>query len=80
MAYNQNNVKKLEKTIEGMKAGENICINAVNLNAKGIELLRNYVKSGVLIPDREEVEMLYKDVEAVMRGDVVFPQMTYIRQ
>ena len=80
MSYNRYDIKNLKKTIKAMKAGETIFINAVNLTANGIELLRNYVKSGVLIPDREEAEMQYKDVEAVMCGNVVFPQMTYIKQ
>ena len=80
MAYNKNNVKKLEKTIKEAKAGEEIYINAVNITANGIELVRNYVKSGVLVPDKKEVEVGYKDVEAGMRGDVVLPQMIYIRK
>lgn len=80
MSYNRNNVKNLKKTIKAMESGETIFINAVNLTANGIELLRNYVKSGVLVPDREEAEARYKDVEAVMNGNVVFPQMIYTKQ
>ncbi len=43
-------------------------------------MLREYIKSGVLVPEREEVEELYKNVEAVMSGDVILPQMTYIKE
>lgn len=80
MSYNRYDIQNLRRTIKAMEAGETIFINAVNLTANGIELLRNYVKRRVLIPDRKEVEIMYKDVEAVMSGDVVFPQMTYIKQ
>lgn len=80
MSYNRYDIQNIRRTIKAMETGETIFINAVNLTANGIELLRSYVKSGVLVPDRKEVEIMYKDVEAVMSGDVVFPQMTYIKQ
>lgn len=80
MSYSRYDIRNLKKNIKAMEAGETIFINAVNLTANGIELLRSYVKSGVLVPDRKEAEALYKDVEAVMRGDVIFPQMIYIKK
>lgn len=80
MSYNRYDIRNLKKTIKAMEAGETIFINAVNLTANGIELLRSYVKNGVLVPDRKEVEARYKDVEAVMSGAVVFPQMIYTKQ
>lgn len=80
MSYNRYDIRNLKKTIKTMEVGETIFINAVNLTANGIELLRSYVKSGVLVPDRKEAEARYKDVEAVMNGNVVFPQMIYTKQ
>ena len=63
-----------------MNLGDMIYINSINLTKKGIDVLREYIKSGVLVPEREEVEELYKNVEAVMSGDVILPQMTYIKE
>lgn len=80
MSYNRYDIRNLKKTIKAMEAGETIFINAVNLTANGVELLRNYVKNGVLVPDRKEAEARYKDVESVMSGAVVFPQMIYTRK
>ncbi len=78
--YNKNNVKRLEESIGEMNLGDMIYINSINLTKKGIDVLREYIKSGVLVPEREEVEELYKNVEAVMSGDVILPQMTYIKE
>ena len=63
-----------------MNLGDRIYVNSINLTKKGINVLRGYIKSGVLVPEREEVEDLYKNVEAVMSGDVILPQMTYIKE
>lgn len=74
------NVRSFRKAINETKAGETVYINAINLSINSIEAIREYVKSGVLVPVREEVEKAYKDVDAVMSGKTVMPQMTYIKR
>lgn len=72
-------MKNFEKTINKMKKGEKIYINSIGLTVKNIESLKNMIKSNILIPDKSEVEIVYKDVESVMNGDVIIPQMDYIK-
>ena len=63
-----------------MEIGSTIYINSINMSLKGIDALREFIKSGVLEPIRAEVEKTYKDVEAVMSGNVIIPQMEYIKK
>lgn len=77
---NPNNVRALKKNISSLKKGETIYINSIGLTINAIEYLRECIQEKVLLPYREEVEKSYKDVESVMNGKVIFPQMTYIRQ
>lgn len=72
-------MRNFEQTINKMKPGEKVYINSIGLTVKNIESLRNMIKSNVLIPVKSEVEAVYKDVESVMNGDVIFPQMDYIK-
>ena len=72
-------MRNFEQTINKMKPGETVYINSIGLTVKNIESLRNMIKSNVLIPVKSEVEAVYKDVESVMNGDVIFPQMDYIK-
>ena len=78
--YNANNIRTLRKAVKEMKQGETLYINAICLTANAIERLRNYIKENVLLPDKSEVEQLYSDMQAVMSGKTILPQMTYIRQ
>lgn len=71
------NYRSLNKQIKGMNKGEVVFINAINLSENSINLLRTFVKNGVLVPDKVEVTMMYKDVESVMNGTVILPQMSY---
>ena len=72
-------MRNFEQTINEMKPGETVYINSIGLTFKNIESLSNMIKSNVLIPVKSEVETVYKDVESVMNGDVIFPQMNYIK-
>lgn len=78
--YNVNNIRTLKKVVREMKKGEKIYINAIGLSLNAVDQLREYIKDNTLAPIREEVESVYNDVNYVMSGDVIFPQMTYIRQ
>lgn len=78
--YNTNNVRALKRTVEELKQGEKLYINAIGLTDNAIEQLQWYVQTKVLLPEKSEVEKSYTDVESVMSGKVIFPQMTYIKQ
>lgn len=78
--YNANNTRKLRSIVEELKQGESIYINAINISTGAIDQLRQYIKDDVLTPDAYEVKRRYKKPEDVMSGDVIFPQMTYIKQ
>ena len=78
--YNANNIRALKKVVREMKKGEKFYINAICLTVNAIEQLREYIKANVILPDESEVEKSYDDVESVMCGKVIFPQMTYIKQ
>lgn len=70
---------EIRREIKGMKKGELFYINAIGLSIAGVNLLRAYVRDGVITPIRSEVESLYNDIESVMCGDVILPQMNYIK-
>lgn len=78
--YNANNIRTLRKIVKEMKQGEKLYINSIGLTNNAIEQLRKYVKDNVLLPDKSEVEQIYSDIQAVMSGKTILPQMTYIRQ
>lgn len=74
------NVRELKNAIEKMKSGERIYINAIGISFNAVEHLRKCIEEHILLPDEEEVKKAYKNVQAVMTGKTIFPQMTYIRQ
>lgn len=73
------NYRTLKNHINKMGIGEMLYINVINLSENGVNLIRDYIKSGILIPDKAEVEQLYKDIENVMNGNVILPQLNYRR-
>ena len=74
-------MKKREfvKAISSCKDGDVIFINAINLSLSAIDQLKQYIKIGLLHPDRKEVEKVIVPlkIEEVMKGDIICPQMTY---
>lgn len=78
--YNANNIRTLKKVVKEMKQGEKLYINSICLTVNAIEQLRQYIKENVLLPDKSEAEQIYSDIQAVMSGKTILPQMTYIRQ
>lgn len=78
--YNTNNIRTLKKVVKQMKQGEKLYINSINITANAIEQLRQYIKENVLLPDKSEAEQIYSDIQAVMSGKTILPQMTYIKQ
>lgn len=78
--YNANNVRSLRKLVKEMKKGEKLYVNAISISINAVDQLRDYIKSGIITPDKSEVERVYNNVNDVMTGEVIFPQMTYIKQ
>lgn len=74
------NIRELKKAIEKMKSGERIYINAIGISLNAVEYLKKCVKENILSPDEEEAKIVYKNVRAIMTGETIFPQMTYIKQ
>lgn len=68
---------KVANVIKKMKCGETIYINAISLSCNEITTLRTLIINGGIIPIESEVRKAYKDVESVMCGEVILPQMTY---
>ena len=58
-------------------SGELVYINSIGITVNAIQYVRKCVKAGALVPCKDEVEKLYKDVEGVMKGDVILPQVCY---
>lgn len=69
----------IKKAIESLKKGEKIEINTLNLKAKEVRELREAIKNDIIIPDEKEIVYTYKDVESVLNGNVILPEMTYIK-
>lgn len=72
------NVRSLRKLVNEGESGEMFYMNAIGCSIAMIEQLREYIQSGKVEPLKGEVEKVYNNVEAVMSGDVIFPQMTYV--
>lgn len=72
-------MKAFEKNLNECESGEVIYINAINLTANQISILRKHIKSGHLTPDAEELDrMIVKDAQPdFISGDKIAPQMFY---
>ena len=74
-------MKKREfvNAINSCTDGDIIFINAICLSLSAIDQLRQYIKIGLLHPDRKEVEKVIVPlkIEEVMNGEIICPQMTY---
>lgn len=70
----------LNKFVMELGKGKRLYINSIVLSPGAIDKLRIYIRKGVILPDRSQVERFYKDVDSVMSGEVILPQMVYIKQ
>ena len=70
---------EFRKEIKSCNNGDVIFINAISLSVASIDQLREYIKIGLLHPDRKEVEKVIVPlkIESVMNGDIIVPQMIY---
>lgn len=68
--------------VRDCKAGEEFYIGTDKYTPSAIDLLRYYIKSGVIYPSRQAVEERFwnqKDFDLVYRGDVIYPKMKYLK-
>ena len=78
--YNANNLRTMKKAVKEMKTGEVIFINIICLTEKAVNQLKQYIIDGVLVPDEKQVKEMYNIPEEVMSGNVILPQMEYIKR
>lgn len=73
-------MKGFENHLNEFHAGEWLYINAINLTASQVSILRKHIKSGHLALDPEALDkLIVKDRQAdFISGDKIAPQMYYI--
>lgn len=78
---NMRNCKTLIKKIDGLQKGEVIEINAINLSEKGIYVLRDYIKRGVIKPVESELKksIVTSEIPNFMAGKSICPQTAYVK-
>ena len=74
------NVRSFINEVMEMESGQIFYLNAINVSVAVVEKLREFIDIGTVEPIREEAEKYYKDVESVMSGKVILPQMEYIKK
>lgn len=74
------NIRSFRKAVREMESGQIFYLNAINVSFAVVEQLREFIDIGIVEPIREEAEKYYKDVESVMSGKVILPQMEYIKK
>lgn len=80
MKYQRGTKRQLLNLVMYMDINHNAYINSINLTEGAFKALRTMIKEGVLEPDVDMVRETYKDVDAVMSGDVIIPQMAYTKR
>lgn len=78
--YNANNLRVMKKVVKEMKTGEVIFIDIICLTEKAVNQLKQYIIDGILVPDEKQVKEMYNIPEEVMSGNVILPQMEYIKR
>lgn len=73
--------KSLVKQIEEMQKGSEFWVNAINLSERSILELRNFIQTGVISPDEEELKrsIAEKYIEDFRNGKRILPQMLYTK-
>lgn len=73
------NKKQFITAINQTPAHEWVYINAINLKIPAIDTLREYIRSGVLIPNLDELKKMIKPdaISKFLSGECIAPQLTY---
>lgn len=74
-------MSELSKTVNSLRVGESFYANAIGFGLMAIELLKGYIKLGVITPDRDELNAMIKPEaqQKFIDGECLAPQMTYIK-
>lgn len=75
------NLRSLKKLYKELTIGETFYFNAIAGTVGMIEYIRELIKTGKIAPVKEELEKMIvpTSLEKCCRGEVVAPQMTYIK-
>lgn len=74
------NKRQLVKAVRDVAVYQDIYINSIYLTNGAINALRTLIQEGILEPDIDMVREIYKNVNAVMCGDVILPHMAYTKR
>lgn len=74
-------MNELSETVNSLRVGESFYANAIGFGLMAIELLKVYIKLGVITPDRDELNAMIKPEaqQEFIKGNAIAPQMTYIK-
>lgn len=73
-------IKQIKDEINDMELGEEIFINALNLNVKGIEFLKKLIADEVLTLNDRSLNNIVKDAQyEYLTGKSILPQAEYIK-
>lgn len=73
-------IKQIKDEINDMELGEEIFINALYLNVKGIEFLKKLIADKVLTLNDRSLNNIVKDAQyEFLTGKSILPQAEYIK-
>lgn len=72
---------ELSEMVKSLNIGESFYANTLGFSIKAIALLKSYIKTGVLVPDKDELNAMIKSEvqQKFIDGECIAPQMTYIK-
>lgn len=75
------NYKSLVKEIDKMEKGNEFWVNTINFSERSIIALRNFIQTGLICPDEEELKrsIAEKYLEDFRSGKRILPQMLYVK-
>lgn len=69
----------LKESIESLHQGEAILVDTTKLKFSDIHALRVAIKDKVISVDEREITYIYKNVDSVLNGNTILPEMVYIK-
>ena len=72
-------IREIKNEIEDMELGEELFINALYLNSKGVDFLKSLIANGVLTLNDRSLNNIVKDAQyEYLVGEKILPQADYI--
>lgn len=73
-------IREIKNEIEDMELGEELFINALYLNSKGVDFLKSLIANGVLTLNDRSLNNIVKDAQyEYLVGEKILPQADYIK-